>query len=103
MNNIINSDNVGGIIRNAVGFGFTSILADNATSCPYLRRAVRVSMGYISKANISIQNNLVDTLITLKIKAAISFVQKYLNDHIICKIIHFLKTLLWFLVAKGKA
>ena len=66
MNNIINSDNVGGIIRNAVGFGFTSILADNATSSPYLRRAVRVSMGYISKANISIQNNLVDTLITLK-------------------------------------
>jgi|688.fasta_scaffold04915_17 tRNA G18 (ribose-2'-O)-methylase SpoU len=66
MNNIINSDNVGGIIRNAIGCGFTSILADNATSSPYLRRAVRVSMGYISKAHISIQQNLLDTLITLK-------------------------------------
>ena len=66
MNNIINSDNVGGIIRNAIGCGFTSILADNATSSPYLRRSVRVSMGYISKAQISIQQNLLDTLITLK-------------------------------------
>ena len=62
LNGIINSDNVGGIIRNAIGMGFTNILFDAATSSPYLRRAVRVSMGTISRALFSKTENLSDTL-----------------------------------------
>lgn len=44
---MVNSENVGAIIRNALAFGFDSIVYDNSTSSPYLRRAVRVSMGSI--------------------------------------------------------
>lgn len=47
MNGIINSENVGAIIRNAAAFNIQSIIFDNETSSPYLRRAVRVSMGAI--------------------------------------------------------
>ena len=47
MNGIINSENVGSIIRNCAAFGFESIITDKQTSSPYLRRAVRVSMGAV--------------------------------------------------------
>ena len=45
-NNVVNPENVGAIVRTAVGLGFQSVLADFASADPYLRRAVRVSMGH---------------------------------------------------------
>lgn len=42
---VINPDNVGVIARNCAGLGFRSIVVDAATCSPYLRRAMRVSMG----------------------------------------------------------
>ncbi len=47
MNGIIDSENVGSIIRNAAAFGYRSVIFDKKTSSPWLRRAVRVSMGTI--------------------------------------------------------
>lgn len=47
LNGIINSENVGAIARNCAAFGVSSLIVDGATSSPYLRRAVRVSMGDI--------------------------------------------------------
>lgn len=42
---VINPDNVGVIARNCVGLGFRSLIIDSGTCSPYLRRAMRVSMG----------------------------------------------------------
>ncbi|MFW5701849.1 MAG: TrmH family RNA methyltransferase, partial [Bacteroidota bacterium] len=53
MNAIVDSENVGAIVRNCAGFGIRSIVHDNATSSPWLRRAVRVSMGGVFYTHIS--------------------------------------------------
>lgn len=42
---VINPDNVGVIARNCAGLGFRSLIIDGGTCSPYLRRAMRVSMG----------------------------------------------------------
>jgi len=42
---VINPENVGIIARNCAGLGFRSLIIDEATCSPYLRRAMRVSMG----------------------------------------------------------
>lgn len=42
---VINPDNVGAIARNCAGLGFRSLIVDGASCSPYLRRAMRVSMG----------------------------------------------------------
>lgn len=52
LNGIIDSENVGSIIRNSIAFGIDSIIFDKSTSSPYLRRAVRVSMGTVFNAKI---------------------------------------------------
>lgn len=47
LNQINNSENVGLIMRNCRAFGFESVLVDKYSTSPYLRRAVRVSMGNV--------------------------------------------------------
>ncbi len=47
LNGLANAENVGSIARNASAFGFDAIIFDKRTAHPYLRRAVRVSMGAI--------------------------------------------------------
>ena len=59
---IVNSDNVGGIIRNAIGLGYESIITDHTTSSPYLRRAIRVSMGAVAFAQCANSSNLTEDL-----------------------------------------
>lgn len=66
MNGIINSENVGAIIRNAAAFGIDSILYDNETSSPWLRRAVRVSIGTILKMKYASTGDLPKTMLMLK-------------------------------------
>lgn len=65
MNGIIDSENIGSIIRNSAAFGINSIIYDNKTSSPYLRRAVRVSMGTIFSIKL-VKLNLIDDLFKLK-------------------------------------
>jgi tRNA G18 (ribose-2'-O)-methylase SpoU len=67
LNGIINSENVGSIIRNCVAFGIRSIIFDSNTSDPYLRRSVRVSMGAVF---------LLDYFRTSDLKSDILFLQK---------------------------
>ena len=62
MNGIINSENVGAIVRNCVAFGVHSIIVDRQTVSPYLRRSVRVSMGNVFDVKIHYSDNLSDTL-----------------------------------------
>ncbi|MBI5324386.1 MAG: RNA methyltransferase [Ignavibacteriae bacterium] len=66
MNGIINSENVGIIIRNCAAFGVDSIIVDKETSSPYLRRAVRVSMGAVLNMKVFFSENIIDVLEKLK-------------------------------------
>lgn len=53
LNSIVDNANVGAIIRTAVALGFREIMVDSATSSPFMRRAVRTSMGMVFHATIS--------------------------------------------------
>lgn len=66
MNGIVDSENVGSILRNALAFNFDSILHDKQTSSPFLRRSVRVSMGAIFSLKICATNKLISALTFLK-------------------------------------
>jgi tRNA G18 (ribose-2'-O)-methylase SpoU len=66
LNGIINSENVGAIVRNCAAFGVNSIIIDKQTSSPYLRRAVRVSMGAVFNMNVFYTGNLTDEIQKLK-------------------------------------
>ena len=63
---LTNSENVGNVVRNCAAFGVNTILVGETSSSPYLRRAVRNSMGAIFKINIIHCQNLYNTLLNLK-------------------------------------
>lgn len=66
LNGIIDSENVGAIVRNAAAFGFRSLIIDSKTSSPYLRRAVRVSMGAVADMDIHFSGDLRESIKLLK-------------------------------------
>jgi tRNA G18 (ribose-2'-O)-methylase SpoU len=66
LNSVIDTENIGSIVRNAAAFGFGSIILDKASASPYMRRAVRVSMGNIFDIKHRVSDNLIDDLLTLK-------------------------------------
>lgn len=66
LNGIVNSENVGSIVRNCAAFGCNSLIFDSKTSSPYMRRAVRVSMGTIFDIKIHESNKLLESLKKLK-------------------------------------
>lgn len=47
LNGVSSPENVGALIRSACGLGFKNILFDHETCHPFIRRAIRVSMGNI--------------------------------------------------------
>jgi tRNA G18 (ribose-2'-O)-methylase SpoU len=47
MDGLVNAENVGVVVRNAAAFGVDAILVGETSSSPYLRRAVRNSMGAV--------------------------------------------------------
>ncbi|MBK9246923.1 MAG: RNA methyltransferase [Ignavibacteria bacterium] len=62
LSGIVNSENVGAILRNCAAFGIESVIVDSATSSPFLRRAVRVSMGAVFGLTIYEVKNLHESL-----------------------------------------
>ena len=66
LNNIINSENVGSIIRNSCAFGINSIVTDLSTAHPFMRRSVRVSMGTVFDIKHFRSANLEETILNLK-------------------------------------
>jgi len=66
LNGLCNAENVGAIMRNALAFGVNNILVDSATSPPFLRRSVRVSMGAVFSMNVHTTENLGGALKVLK-------------------------------------
>ena len=49
LNGVNNAENVGAICRSALAFGVDSIVIDSNSCSPFVRRAIRVSMGSVFK------------------------------------------------------
>ena len=60
------TDNVGAIARSAAALGINSLIAPSIGPHPYGRRALRVSMGYVSKLNLYLYDDIKITLQELK-------------------------------------
>lgn len=63
---VSNAQNLGGLVRNCAAFGADGIVTGETCCSPYLRRAVRGSMGTIFKLPALEAENLVTTLRTLQ-------------------------------------
>jgi tRNA G18 (ribose-2'-O)-methylase SpoU len=66
LNCINNAENVGLIVRNCKAFGVDSLLVDEHSTSPFLRRAVRVSMGNVFTMSVRHSKNFVYELKVLK-------------------------------------
>lgn len=67
---VINPENVGIIARNCAGLGFRSLIIDEATCSPYLRRALRVSMGATLLLNVCRVKSFPDALAKISAEQA---------------------------------
>ena len=65
LDGLVNSENVGVIVRNCGAFGVDAIIVGETSSSPYLRRAVRNSMGSVFRIPVVHAANLAATLSTL--------------------------------------
>ena len=81
MNAIVDSENVGAIVRNAAAFDMTSVLIDSESSSPYLRRAVRVSLGNIFKCKHHISKDFVLDLQYLRDEYGYSIIAAEISDN----------------------
>jgi len=63
---LANAENIGVLVRNCAAFGVQAILVGETSSSPYLRRAVRNSMGTVFKMPVVHCTNLAETLATLQ-------------------------------------
>ncbi len=68
---LTNSENLGMLVRNCAGFGLQALLVGETSSSPYLRRAVRNSMGAVFKLPVVQTENLAELLTTLRTRFAI--------------------------------
>ena len=69
LNGLTSPENVGSILRSACAFGIKTILIDEKTCSPYLRRCIRVSMGNVFNLNVIHSSNILDDLNFLKQKS----------------------------------
>lgn len=63
---LTSADNLGVVVRNCAAFGAQALIVGETSSSPYLRRAVRSSMGTIFKLPVVEVENLSATLFTLR-------------------------------------
>lgn len=62
LNGVTSPENIGAIVRSAAAFGINSIITDSKSASPYLRRAIRVSMGNVFYTKHFKSLNLYDDL-----------------------------------------
>ncbi len=77
---IVNSENVGAILRNCTAFGIKSIIIDSATSDPYLRRSVRVSMGAVFSLDIHRTESISTTIDLLRSHFGCTIISAEITD-----------------------
>jgi tRNA G18 (ribose-2'-O)-methylase SpoU len=63
---ITSTENIGSIARSAAALGVNSYLVPKQSPHPYGRRALRVSMGYVSKLKVHIYEDIFQTIKALK-------------------------------------
>lgn len=68
LDGLTNADNIGVIVRNCVAFGVDALIVGETSSSPYLRRAIRQSMGSVFNLPIVATKNLSETLSLLEEK-----------------------------------
>ncbi len=66
LDEITSTENVGSIARSAAALGIKSYLLPKEAPHPYSRRALRVSMGHISKLHVAIYDDIFKTIKSLK-------------------------------------
>ena len=66
LDGLVNAENVGLVMRNCAAFGVDAVIVGETSSSPYLRRAVRNSMGTVFTLPIVHVNNLAASLTLLK-------------------------------------
>jgi len=65
---LTNAENLGTLVRNCAAFGVQALLVGETSSSPFLRRAVRSSMGGIFKVPVVETDSLAQTLAELRVK-----------------------------------
>lgn len=65
---ITNAENIGAIVRNCAAFGTDALVVGETSSSPYLRRAVRASMGTLFRLPVLETLDLAETLSRLRQK-----------------------------------
>ena len=63
---VTSAENLGGLVRNCAAFGVQGLLVGNTSTSPYLRRAVRGSMGTVFRVPILEKLDLTATVRTLR-------------------------------------
>ena len=58
LNGVVDPENVGAIVRNAVAFGIRNLIVDTYSSPPYLRRTIKVSRGALFQMKVHTTTNL---------------------------------------------
>jgi tRNA G18 (ribose-2'-O)-methylase SpoU len=71
---LANAENIGVIVRNAAAFGLHGLLVGETSSSPYLRRAVRNSMGNVFHLPIVHCTHLRETLLKLRTEHGFSII-----------------------------
>jgi tRNA G18 (ribose-2'-O)-methylase SpoU len=66
LDGLTSADNVGLVVRNCTALGVDALIAGETAADPWLRRAVRKSMGTIFKLPVIYSSSLIDTLKTLR-------------------------------------
>ncbi len=66
LDEISSTQNIGSIARSAAAIGVNSYVVPAHGPHPYSRRALRVSMGYVSKLKLHVYSNILETIATLK-------------------------------------
>jgi|JI9StandDraft_1071089.scaffolds.fasta_scaffold01748_14 tRNA G18 (ribose-2'-O)-methylase SpoU len=69
LNGVIDPENVGAIVRNAVAFGIRNLIVDTYSSPPYLRRTIKVSRGALFQMKV---HTTIDLPLLLKGKDAVA-------------------------------
>ena len=66
LNGLTSPENVGSIVRSCAAFGVSTIMIDEKTCSPYLRRCIRVSTGNVFNINVYKSTNLKEDLICMQ-------------------------------------
>ncbi|MCF6330125.1 MAG: RNA methyltransferase [Sulfurimonas sp.] len=80
LDTITSTENIGSIARSAAALGVNSYLVPSNAPHPFSRRALRVSMGHVSKLKISIYEDIYQTISKLKLRGYKIFAAEITDD-----------------------